>query len=79
MLRWNRDNPNSFTPDEFIPILESTVLIHEIGQWVIELTEPVLIQHNETIAQGYLWSKALPEFQFINSLARFNQVLLTTK
>jgi sensor c-di-GMP phosphodiesterase-like protein len=46
---------------------------------VIELTEPVLIQHNETIAQGYLWSKALPEFQFINSLADFNQVLLSSK
>ena len=225
LLRWSRDNPNSFTPDEFIPILESTELIHEIGQWVIEeacrvckkwhdegfnhlsvsvnvssvqfmrdnfktivfnaleknnlapefleieLTEHVLIQHNETItaqlkslkdlgiqlsiddfgtgysnlsylinfkvntikldksfilelntsknhfavvkaviqmahilnlkvvaegvetvavknvlvnlkcdfAQGYLWSKALPEFQFINSLAGFNQVLLTSK
>ncbi|WP_158278792.1 putative bifunctional diguanylate cyclase/phosphodiesterase [Leucothrix arctica] len=36
LLRWSRDNPSGFMPDEFIPILESTELIHEIGKWVID-------------------------------------------
>lgn len=36
LLRWNRSNPYNFKPDEFIPVLESTELIHEIGQWCIE-------------------------------------------
>jgi len=36
LLRWNRGNPHQFAPDEFIPVIESTELIHEIGQWCIE-------------------------------------------
>ena len=35
LLRWTRGNPNNITPDEFIPIIESTELIHEIGSWVV--------------------------------------------
>lgn len=36
LLRWTRGNEDSINPDEFIPIIESTELIHEIGAWVIE-------------------------------------------
>lgn len=36
LLRWNRGNPYGFTPDDFIPVIESTELIHDIGAWVIE-------------------------------------------
>ncbi|PWQ96051.1 putative bifunctional diguanylate cyclase/phosphodiesterase [Leucothrix pacifica] len=36
LLRWNRGNPNHFTPGDFIPVIESTELIHEIGQWCLE-------------------------------------------
>ena len=36
LLRWNRGNSYQFAPDEFIPVIESTELIHEIGQWCIE-------------------------------------------
>lgn len=36
LLRWTRGNEESINPDEFIPIIESTELIHEIGAWVIE-------------------------------------------
>ena len=36
LLRWNRGNPQSVRPDEFIPIIESTELIHSIGAWVIQ-------------------------------------------
>ncbi|MGB1311195.1 MAG: putative bifunctional diguanylate cyclase/phosphodiesterase [Leucothrix sp.] len=35
LLRWNRGNSDSIGPEEFIPIIESTELIHSIGTWVI--------------------------------------------
>lgn len=35
LLRWNRENNQEIGPDEFIPIIESTELIHSIGAWVI--------------------------------------------
>lgn len=36
LVRWNRNNPYNLQPDEFIPILESTLMIHDIGKWCIE-------------------------------------------
>jgi diguanylate cyclase (GGDEF)-like protein len=36
LLRWNRGNPYGFKPDEFIPVIESTELIHDIGMWVLQ-------------------------------------------
>lgn len=36
LIRWNRGNPQLIRPDEFIPIIESTELIHDIGAWVIQ-------------------------------------------
>ena len=35
LLRWNRGNDEGIQPDEFIPIIESTELIHSIGAWVM--------------------------------------------
>ena len=36
LLRWTRENPDNLSPGEFIPVVESTELIHSIGAWVIE-------------------------------------------
>ena len=36
LLRWNRGNADGIRPDEFIPVIESTELIHDIGAWVVE-------------------------------------------
>jgi len=35
LLRWNRGNEAEIGPEEFIPVIESTKLIHSIGTWVI--------------------------------------------
>jgi diguanylate cyclase (GGDEF)-like protein len=35
LIRWP-ETPQSYTPDEFIPIAEETRLIHDLGQWVID-------------------------------------------
>lgn len=36
LLRWTDDNGNTISPAEFIPVAESTGLIHELGQFVLE-------------------------------------------
>ena len=35
LIRWNRRNDDGIGPAEFIPIIESTELIHSIGAWVL--------------------------------------------
>ena len=35
LLRWTRNNPEGIRPDEFIPVIESTELIHDVGAWVV--------------------------------------------
>jgi diguanylate cyclase (GGDEF)-like protein len=35
LIRWTRNNPNNYSPAEFIPVIESTELICNIGEWVI--------------------------------------------
>ncbi|ATZ72827.1 bifunctional diguanylate cyclase/phosphodiesterase [Idiomarina sp. X4] len=36
LLRWTDDNGDTISPAEFIPVAESTGLIHELGQFVLE-------------------------------------------
>ncbi|MTJ02756.1 bifunctional diguanylate cyclase/phosphodiesterase [Idiomarina piscisalsi] len=36
LLRWTDDNGDTVSPAEFIPVAESTGLIHELGQFVLE-------------------------------------------
>ena len=35
LIRWVKDNPNSYGPGEFMPAIEKTRLVHDIGYWVI--------------------------------------------
>merc|ERR1711916_281429 len=34
-LRWNRESKERISPEEFVPLLEETGMIHLIGNWVI--------------------------------------------
>lgn len=36
LLRWRRDNGEVIPPDEFVPILEETGMIHVLGAWVLQ-------------------------------------------
>ncbi len=35
LLRWNRESKERISPEEFVPLLEETGMIHLIGNWVI--------------------------------------------
>jgi diguanylate cyclase (GGDEF)-like protein len=50
LLRWMPDDNKRVPPDKFIPILEQTGLIHDVGLWVLEQT---LKEHNRLIANGF--------------------------
>ncbi|NLG31712.1 MAG: EAL domain-containing protein, partial [Acholeplasmataceae bacterium] len=50
LLRWNYETNRRIRPDIFIPILEQTGLIHEVGLWVLEQS---LKEHNKLISKGF--------------------------
>ncbi|HHX21714.1 MAG TPA: EAL domain-containing protein, partial [Clostridiales bacterium] len=50
LLRWTSDGTRRVPPDKFIPILEQTGLIYDVGLWVLEQT---LQEHNRLIAKGF--------------------------
>ena len=48
LIRWNRGNEEGIEPNDFIPIIETTELIHSIGAWVL----------NEACAACKVWQQA---------------------
>jgi len=36
LLRWTNNNPRGYTVSQIVPVIETTCLIHEIGNWVIK-------------------------------------------
>ncbi len=50
LLRWTVGNNERVSPDRFIPILEQTGLIYDVGLWVLE---QALQEHNKLVAKGF--------------------------
>jgi len=50
LLRWTTDDNRRVPPDRFIPILEKTGIIYEVGLWVLEQT---LLEHKRLIVKGF--------------------------
>ncbi|HHT24940.1 MAG TPA: EAL domain-containing protein [Clostridiaceae bacterium] len=50
LLRWTIDDNRRVPPDRFIPILEQTGLIYDVGLWVLEQT---LLEHKKLITKGF--------------------------
>ena len=50
LLRWTSDGNKRIPPDRFIPILEQTGSIYDVGLWVLE---QALQEHNRLIAKGF--------------------------
>jgi len=50
LLRWTTIDNKRVPPDRFIPILEQTGLIYEVGLWVLE---QALQEHNRLIEKGF--------------------------
>ncbi len=50
LLRWTIDGNKRIPPDRFIPILEQTGLIYDVGLWVLE---QALKEHNSLVAKGF--------------------------
>ncbi len=54
LLRWNHPKRGIVAPAEFIPTLESTGLIAEVGRWVVD----------ESCRQAAVWAKQLPSLRW---------------
>ena len=52
LLRWHSPEHGEVSPCEFIPLLEESRLINQVGTWVLE----------ESIKQHEIWRQRLPEF-----------------
>lgn len=50
LLRWNYDDNKRMPPDVFVPILEKTGLIHDVGLWVLE---QALKEHKRLVSKGF--------------------------
>lgn len=53
LLRFNSETKGAVFPNEFIPILEKTGLINEVGIWVVD----------EALAQCKIWRNYVPDFR----------------
>jgi diguanylate cyclase (GGDEF)-like protein len=51
LLRLKPDGGEKVGPDKFVPILETTGLIHDVGSWVLEQS---LREHNRLVSKGFL-------------------------
>jgi EAL domain-containing protein (putative c-di-GMP-specific phosphodiesterase class I) len=60
LLRWTTSDNEKIPPDTFVPILEQTGLIHDVGHWVLEQT---LREHNRLVEKG------LPPIRFSVNLS----------
>lgn len=50
LLRWTADGSRRVPPNRFIPLLEQTGLIYDVGLWVLE---QALLEHNRLLAKGF--------------------------
>ncbi|MGI6508411.1 MAG: EAL domain-containing protein [Saccharofermentanales bacterium] len=50
LLRWTTDGGKRVPPVRFIPILEQTGLIYDVGLWVLE---QALLEHKRLVATGF--------------------------
>lgn len=59
LLRYESTTKGAISPEEFIPILEQSDLIHEVGLWVV----------NEALSQCKEWRKYDPDFKICVNLS----------
>ncbi|HHW95263.1 MAG TPA: EAL domain-containing protein [Mogibacterium sp.] len=81
LLRWQYDNKKRISPDIFIPILEQTGLIHDVGFWVLE---QALKLHQELIAKGlpplrFSINVSVVQFQRNDFIFNFSRLLEESK
>ena len=65
LLRWVNNNPKNIGPEEFIPIIESTELICEIGEWVIRRACKLCKELHDNGFEGIPISVNISSAQFV--------------
>jgi len=68
LLRWTNSELGSIPPDYFIPIAESSGLIHELGAWVFEQSIETITEINKRLPMTLKVAVNASTLQFKNSL-----------
>jgi len=81
LLRWRIDGDRVVPPNRFIPILEKTGLIYEVGLWVLSET---LKQHKRLIEKGFpplrfSINLSLVQFQSDELVKDFSRIIKESK
>jgi len=64
LLRWPRANNDAATPEQFIPLLEETRLIHPLGQWILSQGIAHLAQLRQHFGSEVILSLNISPVQF---------------
>jgi len=54
LLRWYNEELGQIRPDQFIPVLEQTGLILDVGYWVLETAARQMAQWRGLVAEGFI-------------------------
>lgn len=74
LIRWNHPELGLITPDNFIPILEETGLINEVGEWVLETTIKQCKNWNEQSREPVRVSINVSSKQLVNQTLFVNYI-----
>ena len=77
LLRWTNEDNKIVPPTKFIPILEQTGLIYDVGLWVLE---HALLEHNKLISKGFppiriSINLSVVQFQNVNLISDFAKII----
>lgn len=67
LLRWNNESLGAVSPDEFIPIAESTGLINPIGLWVVSAAIDAYLALHDVIENSVVLAVNLSSVQLTRS------------
>ncbi len=80
LLRWNRPNHGRVPPDQFVPVLEETGLIDQVGEWVARTAFAQRLAWNGVVSDSFVMSvnASSHELRAPDYVSRMHQLVQTS-